>query len=138
METVKTSTNTESLHMLRLYGRGSLSYSSLQQGMEHFTNPELGFIPYERLDTFVHNAVCLGDPICSDEGTERLLDSFLQTFKDPIFLHVSAKPGKVLEKLGFYVNECGVETIIDLPEFSLAGAKKSSCEARKTAPPKTA
>lgn len=117
-------TREDILELLRRNGRGSLSYSALQEGMLWFVKPGVGLVQYEQLETVIHNAICLGDPISPPEAMEGLIGEFLERFHDPIFIHLSKDAAKLLEKSGFFINEMGHETIIDIANFSLSGSKK--------------
>src|SRR5438105_15932121 len=104
--------------LMRQYGEGSLSYSAFQDGMQWFVKPNVGFIQYEKMETVVHNAICLGDPICAPADTEKLLAEFIKEFHDPVFIHITRPVAEVLNKMGFYANEMGVETEIDVQTFA--------------------
>lgn len=96
-----------------------------------FVKPGVGLIQYELLETIAHSAICLGDPICAPEKTEELLNEFLITFPDPAFIHITKDVGKILEKHGFFINEMGVETLIDIKTFTLSGSKKEFLRSQK-------
>lgn len=121
----------EILKVLRQHGRGSLAYSALQEGMKWYYKPNIGFVQYEPLEGLVHNAAILGDPICAPESVPAMLDDFIAHFPDPLFIHVSKDVAKVLEARGFYINEMGVETLIDIKEFTLSGSKKEFLRSQK-------
>lgn len=131
LQTADAATKQRVWDFLCKYGSGSLSYSALQEGMQWFIVPDVGFIQYEPMETIVHNAVCLGDPICAPENRERLLGEFIKKFHDPVFINISKETGKVLEKLGFYINQMGVETSIDVQKFTLSGSKKEFLRSQK-------
>jgi phosphatidylglycerol lysyltransferase len=111
-------------HFLQKYGSSSLSYSSLQKGMDFFLEPRYGYIAYSPVKADVERALCLADPVCSSENLEQLIKLFLEKHKGPVFLHITKATATVLNKLGFLVNEIGTETIIDIHNFSLAGGGK--------------
>jgi lysylphosphatidylglycerol synthetase-like protein (DUF2156 family) len=114
----------ERLDLLRKYGRCSMAYSSLQDGMEFYLQPGIGFIPYSTVQTTRPTPIVLGIPICAPENTKTLLEQFIVDCGTPAFMHADKETGKVLQELGFYVNEIGVETMIDINEFTLDGEKK--------------
>ncbi len=58
------------------------------------------------------------------ENIKALIDEFMKVKPDPIFLHISHDTGKVLNEMGFVVNELGVETVIEIQTFNLVGNKK--------------
>lgn len=108
---------------LRSFGRGSLAYSSLQEGLQYFMH-EHGYIAYRQLKDGKNSVVVLADPICAPEHRREFLDAFLKFKSDPVFLHVTHDTGEILNELGFKVNELGVETFIDIQDFDLVGNKK--------------
>ena len=109
---------------LQLHGYGSLAYSSLQKGMQYFMHPELGYVAYTPLRDGPNSVCVLADPICSKENIRPLVEAFMKEKSDPVFLHISHDTGKVLNEMGFTVNELGVETIIDIQKFNVVGNKK--------------
>lgn len=109
---------------LQQHGYGSLAYSSLQKGMQYFMHPELGYIAYTPLRDGPNSVCVLADPICSKENLKPLIQEFMKEKSDPVFLHISHDTGKVLNEMGFSINELGVETIIDIQKFNLVGNKK--------------
>lgn len=129
--TANTETREQVIEFMRKFGEGSLSYSALQDGMEWFVEPDLGFLQYEPTDTVIHRAVILGDPVCAEENREKLLSKFLEKFPDPIFIHITKPVGKLLEKRGFYINHMGMEIVIDVQNFSLSGSKKEFLRSQK-------
>ena len=122
----KGSTETAKFRIQKLqeYGYGSLAYSSLQKGLQYYMHPELGYVAYTPLRDGPNSVCVLADPICSKENTRALIEEFMKVKKDPIFLHVSHDTGKILNDIGFTVNELGVETILEIQTFNLVGNKK--------------
>jgi len=108
---------------LQNFGRGSLAYSSLQEGMQYFMH-ELGYVAYRQLKDSKDSVVVLADPICEPAKRREFLQAFLEHKSDPVFLHITHETGEILNELGFRVNELGVETIIDIQDFDLVGNKK--------------
>ncbi len=123
---IKNSTETAKFRIQKLqeHGYGSLAYSSLQKGLQYYMHPELGYIAYTPLRDGPNSVCVLADPICSKENTKALIEEFLKVKKDPVFLHISHDTGKILNDLGFSVNELGVETILEIQTFNLVGNKK--------------
>jgi lysylphosphatidylglycerol synthetase-like protein (DUF2156 family) len=109
---------------LREFGGSSLSYSSLQEGMDFFYVPKLGYIAYSPIKADFERPLCLAEPICARENLEELIRLFLEKHKGAVFLHVTKETATVLSKLGFSVNEIGVETIMDVQTFNLSGGGK--------------
>ncbi|MBA3858856.1 MAG: hypothetical protein C0507_18280 [Cyanobacteria bacterium PR.3.49] len=126
VSSIKYSTETAKFRYekLQLHGYGSLAYSSLQKGMQYYMHPELGYIAYTPLRDGPNSVCVLADPICSKENIKPLVEAFMKEKSDPVFLHISHDTGKVLNEMGFTVNELGVETIIDIQKFNVVGNKK--------------
>ncbi len=114
------------IDQLKQFGRGSLAYSSLQAGLQYFMDDELGYCAYTPLTDSADSVCVLADPICSKESLPAFLDAFLKDKKDPIFLHASKDTATALNDRGFCVNELGVETFIDVQNFTLTGNKKQA------------
>lgn len=112
------------LEKLREFGNGSLAYSSLQDGLKYFMDQDLGYVAYTQLNDSEDSVCVLADPICAKENLKSLLSEFLRGKKDPVFLHASHDTAKILDEMGFCVNELGVETVIDIQEFTLTGNKR--------------
>lgn len=108
---------------LQNFGRGSLAYSSLQEGLQYFMN-ELGYVAYRQLKDSKNSVVVLADPICEPGKRREFIEAFLQHKNDPVFLHITRETAEILNDLGFRVNELGVETILDIQDFDLVGNKK--------------
>jgi phosphatidylglycerol lysyltransferase len=109
---------------LREFGSNSLSHSSLQEGMSFFLEPAYGYIAYSPIKADIERPLCLADPICSGDNLEQLIRLFLEKHKGATFIHITKQTATILSKLGFVINEIGVETIIDAQNFSLSGGGK--------------
>jgi lysylphosphatidylglycerol synthetase-like protein (DUF2156 family) len=122
--TARSATGQFRVIQLQKYGTGSMAYSSLQPGMQYFMHTEYGYTAFVPLGDAYGSVCVLADPICSPENMASFLDAFLKERNDPIFLHISHDTAKHLAERGFCVNELGVETLIDIQEFTLVGTKK--------------
>ena len=118
-------TDTLSMHersaLLRRYGDFTLAYSAChQEGISHFGDAD-GWIAYaERLGyTFV-----LGDPMTSDDNRESLIRRFVSSYPNSSFIQVGHQTAAVLNRIGYRINAMGVDTLIDLDEFSFRGKRK--------------
>lgn len=121
-----TATGKFRLNQLQQFGKGSLAYSSLQTGMSYFMNEELGYVAYVPLGDSPNSVCVLADPICSEENLKPCIEAFLKDKSDPIFLHICRATAQVLADMNFCVNELGVETFIDIQQFTLVGNKKQA------------
>lgn len=103
------------------YGDFTLAYSTVvQPGLSYFFS-DGGYIAYATKWGYVH---VLGDPIVAASDAPQLLDTFLQQFPKAGFYQVSATTARHLSSRGWYVNEMGIDTRIDLPDYSFAGKSK--------------
>jgi len=114
------------LPYLRKYGWQSMAYSSLQKGMEYFLLPDVGYVSFSPIQGKVVTPVVLGDPICDRQNMGQMIDAFIAKYDDPIFMHITAPTAKILEQRGFYINEIGVETLIDVQQFTTKGGPKET------------
>lgn len=113
---------------LKQYGRGCLSYSVLQAGMQYEVEEGVGFIAYL---PFWHpvlaprgRKIILADPICAPEQAQGLLKRFIAKNKRVVVLQCSAHIGAALAELGYEVNHFGQECELPLP-FVLAGKERA-------------
>lgn len=112
------------LEYMKRYGSGSLAYSALQEGIEHYVEDDKGFIAYTRVLLPVPTTIILADPVCAPVHRKKMLSSFLKKVINPIFIHLTSDTAKILEEMGFIINEMGVETILDVQQFGMKGSKK--------------
>ena len=112
------------LGVIREFGTGSLAYSALQNGVIDYSKEGHGFIAHAPIDARSRSTLCLADPVCHADSKRDLLKDFVQNFSDPVFVHINKDTAEHLHQLGFYINEMGTETLINVQEFSLKGSKK--------------
>lgn len=109
--------------LLRQHGRASQSYSAtFQPGLEQFGDDQ-GFIAYKMQ---WGTAMVLSDPVAPQECFADLIGRFLQQHPDAAFCNISRRAADVLARLGFFVNEMGPDTWIDLTTYDFKGAKKQN------------
>ncbi|QIZ85875.1 DUF2156 domain-containing protein [Bermanella marisrubri] len=115
-------TFSERVEYLKKYGKHSMAFSALQPKMRYFDMEGVGYIAYRRQWGSV---VCLGDPVCSPEDREALLDAFFTKYPAPIFIQVTPDVAKLIhERMGYHATQFGKETLIDLNSWTLSGKKK--------------
>lgn len=109
------------LDLLRQYGSFSLAYSVAVQPHLKYFGDDRGYLAYRQRGgvTFV-----LGDPIGSPKNRRELLREFLRKHRRPSFVQIGRETAQQLSRLGFSVNEMGIDTRIDLPNYSFAGKEK--------------
>ncbi|MBL8890961.1 MAG: DUF2156 domain-containing protein [Planctomycetaceae bacterium] len=102
----------------RKYGGFTLAYNTaVQDGLEYFWSGD-GYIAYRSYNGYVF---VLGDPVAQREQVPQLLREFLARFRKPTFVQISSSTAAELVKCGYYINEMGVDTCLDLPQYSFAG-----------------
>ena len=109
---------------LRQYGRESLAYATLQDGMEYFVTED-GYIAY----TTVYHPVfarktkkmALSDPLCAPANRERLIKTFLEKYPNVTFNVISEDFASVLRGMRFKVNCVGYEPEIAIQTYNTKG-----------------
>ena len=106
---------------LREFGNFALAYSAtLQPGLDYYGGEE-GFLAYKQVGS---SAFVLADPLAPISGCEDLIRRFVGEKSDVCFWQTSRPVAKILEKIGFCVNEMGTETRIELGRYDFDGPKK--------------
>lgn len=128
---------TQSLHekqqkldiYLKQYGQCCVAYSGLQSGLEYYVKEEVGYIAYLSFQHWLFawkgRKIVLANPVCADNDLLMLTQCFLNDYEHVIFLQTDEKMAVVLNKLGYELNEFGIETELPMPNFSLAGKHRS-------------
>lgn len=109
------------LDLVSRYGDFSLAYcTAVQPWLEHFGDDD-GFIAYRRRwgYTFV-----LGDIVAAESNQSKLLDRFLKKFPNAVFCQASRPLAERLQTRGFLLNEMGIDSTLDLPDYNFAGKQK--------------
>lgn len=107
--------------LLRKYGDFSLAYSTAVQPLLRHLGDEHGYLAYRRRYGV---ALALGDPVVAEKGKADLLRKFADRFRSPVFCQVSRSTAELLDQMGFYVNELGLDTAIDLSRYTFDGKEK--------------
>jgi lysylphosphatidylglycerol synthetase-like protein (DUF2156 family) len=109
------------LRALRKYGNFALAYSTaFQPGLDYFGGEE-GLLAYKQVGS---TAFVLANPLAPIGGCEDLIRSFVSQRSDVCFWQASRPVAKILEKIGFCVNEMGTETRIELGGYDFDGPRK--------------
>jgi lysylphosphatidylglycerol synthetase-like protein (DUF2156 family) len=109
------------LQALRKYGNFALAYSAtFQPGLDYFGGEE-GFLAYKQVGS---TAFVLSNPLAPIRGCEDLIRSFVSERSDVCFWQASRPVAKILEKIGFCVNEMGTETRLELDGYDFGGPRK--------------
>lgn len=117
------------LEALKKAGDFTLAYNTaVQEGLEYFW-PDLpgtgsdaaGYIAFSRRKG---NVFVLGDPVIDDAGRSPLLEQFVSRYPNATFCQVGSKTAQVLDALGYYINEMGVDTTLFLNDYTFGGKTK--------------
>jgi len=112
----------ERIKYLRAYGSHCMSYSLLQPGMEYFDVPEKGFIAYR---SKWGAKLALADPVCAEKDREALIESFMTRFRNVGFVQVTEPVAELMnQRFGYYATQFGIETVVDLENWTMSGKKK--------------
>lgn len=107
--------------LLRQYGSFSQAYSAtFQPGLHHFGD-ERGFIAYKEVGG---TAMVLADPVAPQADAGGLIARFCERHADVAFWQVSRCVAEILAPLGFFINELGTETRLDLASYDFGGQRK--------------
>jgi lysylphosphatidylglycerol synthetase-like protein (DUF2156 family) len=111
---------------VRQWGDFTQAYSTATQaGLDHFWL-DGGYVAYQKKWGV---ACVLGDPVAPPEQIEPLVAAFLQRFRKRCFWQISRPTAKALQILGFWINEMGPDTRIDLAGYDFAGKRKERLRA---------
>jgi len=90
----------------------------------------MGSLPYVVADIY-HRVIvsAIGDPLCHESKWGYITELFMKEFPDAFFYHISEKYAKLLADLGYWVNDVGAETTLQV-----CGVGCSSGLFRPTAP----
>ena len=112
----------ERIEYLRAYGSHCMSFSLLQPGMEYFDLPGKGFIAYM---SKWGAKMTLADPVCAEKDRETLIGEFLRHYRNVGFIQLSEPVAELMNQaFGYYATQFGIETVVDLENWSLSGKKK--------------
>jgi len=109
------------LAVARQFGTFTQAYSTaVQLGLEHFWYQD-AYLAYRRK----WGVTCaLADPVGPPEQHAPLLQEFTRQFRSICFWQISHSTAEVLEQLGFWINEMGCDTRLELADYNFGGKKK--------------
>jgi len=109
---------------LREYGKASLAYATLQEGMEYFID-ETGYIAFTTVRHPVFSPkprrITLSDPICAPGDLPGLIDKFLADNPRASFGVITEECADVLHRMRFKVNCIGYEPDLPIPTYNTQG-----------------
>lgn len=107
--------------LLRQHGTFTLAYSATYQENLKYFGDERGFITFQYLGG---TALVLSDPIAPRMEWEALIDRFRAAYPHSCFCQVSRPVAEILAARGYYINEMGTETRLDLAGYTFDGKEK--------------
>ena len=107
--------------LLRQHGNFSQAYSAVYQPALDYFGDHRGFLAYKMVG---RTAMVLADPIAPAERFADLITEFLNEFSDAVFCQSSHPTAEILAAKGFMVNEMGLETKLDLTDYTFDGYAK--------------
>ena len=107
--------------LLRQHGSFTLAYSTAVQPRLMHHGDQQGYIAHRSR----WGVTCaLGDAVCDDSVRPTLTKQFVDKYRRPMFCQVSHSTAKILAELGYYINPMGIDTTLDLRDYTLGGKKK--------------
>lgn len=111
--------------LLKEYGLNPVSYVSLGDDKRYYFGKDVdGVIAYV---VCAGVAVCVGDPVCSDENLPMIITEFIiycrQNDLDICFCHTLEKNITLYTQFGFGYTKCGEEAMFELEVYNLTGGK---------------
>ena len=107
--------------LLRKHGSFTLAYSAAVQPRLMHHGDQHGFIAHRSR----WGVTCaLGDAVCEDSFRSTLTRQFVDEYQRPMFCQVSRSTAKILAELDYCINPMGIDTTLDLNEYTLGGKKK--------------
>lgn len=101
---------------MKLYGRNAIANSQLfNPEYIHFYVPGLGSVPYVVADLYNRVVVSvIGDPLCHRMNWRVVTEMFVKEFPGTYFYHASEEYAKLLHEMGYYLNDVGAETTLQV------------------------
>ncbi len=110
------------LDCLKSYGDFTLAYATrTDPDLSFFCDAE-GYIAYRKHWKYTY---VLGDPVAPKYSWPKLIDRFLKVHPRSVFCQISADAACCLQSIGYWINEMGVDTYLDLNQYSLAGKHRA-------------
>lgn len=114
---------------LKQHSRSCLSYSLFQAGMQHYIEPDIGFIAYypfwHPLLAPLGRKIILTNPVCPPQHARGMLERFIARYKRVIVLQCDVVNATHLSELGYEVNMVGQECELPLP-YKLEGKRRAT------------
>jgi len=106
-----------------------MAYTSLEPDMEYFVLEGVGYIAYTTVKHWFwarkERKVVLADPVCDEKNYQKIISLFIKEYPCVVFMEASRELAKILDGMGYEVNQFGVETDLPLENFDLKGKKRA-------------
>ena len=109
------------MELIGQHGDFSLAYSTAVQPCMNYFGDENGFIAYRKRWGF---SFALGDIVAPKDRHDSLLDEFIAQHRGATFCQASHSLAEQLNQRGFFINEMGIDSTLDLDEYDFAGKQK--------------
>lgn len=112
------------LEFLRKFGGQSISYSTLQNDLDHLVIEGKGYAAY---GSKLGQNFVLGRPICADKNIPVIVDELAKKLKYPAFVQIDKETAKLLyNDFGYKITRMGVETVLPVQCYELEGDSKKN------------
>ena len=112
------------MQLTRQFGSFTIAYATACQEGLHYFGDAKGFIAYGKKWGY---DFALGDPVAASADSKRLIGQFIsESRRRPCFVNVGSDTARVCQDNGYYVNQMGVDTWIDLPNYNFQGKQKEA------------
>jgi phosphatidylglycerol lysyltransferase len=109
------------LTQLKNHGDFSLAFSTaVQPKLMHHGGAD-GYYAYRKRWGFTF---MLGDCVAPPSQRELIINEVVDNYKRISFCQIGHETATVLAARGFFVNEMGIDTVLDLPDYTFAGKEK--------------
>ncbi len=110
------------LDLARQFGNTTIAYSTVcQPGLKYHYSHD-GFQAYGTKWGYDYG---LGDSVVAPSDTGKLLDEFIGSCKKkPCFVHITKPTAEALAERGYYINQFGVDTWLELDSYDFKGKTK--------------
>lgn len=110
--------HSDCLKDVRRFGRFSMAYSNIQEGMQEFRHPSFeGFIGFM---SSWGRAYILSQPVTDPRDLKNATLRFLERYPRTVVCQASKEYAEVLSSIGFYVTGFGVEHVLPMKSFEVS------------------
>ncbi|WIA39641.1 hypothetical protein OEZ86_005718 [Tetradesmus obliquus] len=120
---------------MKLYGRNAIANSQLfNPEFIHFYVPGMGSLPYIVADIYSRVIVSvIGDPLAHRSNWRTISEMFVKEFPGTYFYHASKEYAQVLHDIGYYINDVGAETTLQVQQWTYSSKTRTVRAAARAA-----